>query len=130
MLGVLSTRHRLALAGALTALVVGVVLSGAQAGGDVAVTDGGGRTGSALVLESSPVAAVAVVGRARGSVEAELFSVVRLVTSFVLAFGVVSLAGLAPRSGSWWHRAGTERRTASPLRGWTRAALRAPPAAG
>lgn len=124
----LRTGHRLALAGAVAALVLGVLLNGAHGSAGVAGSGAGEGDSSALVLESSPVAAVAVVGRVRGSAEAELVSVVRLSKSPLLGLVLVSLVGLAAVARAWWRRSRPDRRVASPLRSSTRAPLRAPPA--
>jgi hypothetical protein len=127
-------RHRLALVGVVAVLVAAAFLGAAQASGLPDTSDAAGTgneidTGTgALVSESSPVAAVAVGVRVRGWSDAELSSVVRFALSPLLAFASVALLRLVPQARAWWRLWRRDRWSASPLRGSTLAALRAPPA--
>jgi hypothetical protein len=119
--------HRLALAGAAALLVIGVLLNSAQVGADVAGSGTADRDGSVLALDTSPVAAVAVVGRVRSPAEAELGSIARF-SKTPLWVTLALLSGLVPLTArALWRLSQPERRVAPSLWRSARAALRAPP---
>jgi hypothetical protein len=124
--GMFGSRRRLGVAAAVVAVLVGVVVHGAEVRLDGG-SDRAGDRASVAVVDAAHAGVAPVAVRARTLAGGELGSLAPSSRTRLGALALALVSGLVPVAAAWWCLARPDRRLASPLRRSSLAALRAPP---